>query len=156
MSALSTGAGPPAGVRARRVPARYTAGYYACQGQMFKQTHPILGTRDILRAIDFYTRKLGFDMIFRDAGDPPNYVVLRRDTVTLHMQFQYEHEMSTIRLRFLVEDPDALFDELQRMSVECSAAGGPRNTPWGTREFGLYDRAERSVGRHRQRRDAQP
>jgi uncharacterized glyoxalase superfamily protein PhnB len=54
------------------------------------------------------------------------------------MQFQYEHEMGTIRLRFLVEDPDALFDELQRRGVECTPAG-LRNTPWGTREFGLYD-----------------
>ena len=27
------------------------------------------------------------------------------------MQFQFEHEMGTIRLRFLVEDPDARFNE---------------------------------------------
>jgi catechol 2,3-dioxygenase-like lactoylglutathione lyase family enzyme len=105
---------------------------------MFKETHPILGTRDILPAIDFYTRKLGFELIFRDPGDPPNYVVFRRDAVALHMQFQHEHEMGTTRLRFVVEDPDALFDELQRRAVECTPAG-LRNTPWGTREFGLHD-----------------
>ena len=34
-----------------------------------------------------------------------------RDTVELHVQFQYENEMGTIRLRFLVENPDALFNE---------------------------------------------
>jgi catechol 2,3-dioxygenase-like lactoylglutathione lyase family enzyme len=105
---------------------------------MFKITHPILGTRDINRAIEFYTQRLGFQLAFGDTTDPPNYVGFRRDAVELHMQFQFEHEMSTIRLRFLVEDPDALFNEYGRRGVECSAAG-IRDTPWGTREFALYD-----------------
>ena len=105
---------------------------------MFKQTHPIIGTRDIQRAIEFYTRQLGFDLAFRDSVDAPNYVGFRRDAVELHMQFQYEHEMGTIRLRLMVEDPDALFDEYRQRGVECSASG-IRDTPWGTREFALYD-----------------
>jgi len=29
---------------------------------MFKETHPILGTRDIQRAIAFYTQQLGFKL----------------------------------------------------------------------------------------------
>ena len=33
---------------------------------MFKEIHPILGTRDIQRAIEFYTQKLGFQLAFRD------------------------------------------------------------------------------------------
>ena len=105
---------------------------------MFKETHPIIGTRDILRAIEFYTQRLGFKLAFGDKTDPPNYVGFRRDAVELHMQFQYEHEMGTIRLRFLVEDPDALFEEYQKQGVECSP-NGIRNTPWRTREFALYD-----------------
>ena len=39
---------------------------------MFKQTHPIIGTRDIQRAIEFYTKQLGFDLAFRDSVDAPN------------------------------------------------------------------------------------
>lgn len=105
---------------------------------MFKQTHPILGTRNIRRAIDFYVHRLGFQLAFGDQADPPNYVGFRRDAVELHMQFQFEHEMGTIRLRFVVEDPDALFAEYQQRGVECSP-GGLRDTPWGTREFALYD-----------------
>jgi catechol 2,3-dioxygenase-like lactoylglutathione lyase family enzyme len=31
---------------------------------MFKETHPILGTRDIQRAIGFYTGQLGFRLAF--------------------------------------------------------------------------------------------
>jgi catechol 2,3-dioxygenase-like lactoylglutathione lyase family enzyme len=105
---------------------------------MFKETHPILGTRDIRRAMDFYTKQLGFELAFGDTADPPNYVGFRRDLVELHMQFQFEHEMGTIRLRFLVEDPDALFDEYRQCGVECTR-NSVDNTPWGTREFALYD-----------------
>ncbi len=46
---------------------------------MFKETHPILGTRDIQRAIAFYTQQLGFKLAFGDKADPPNYVGFRRD-----------------------------------------------------------------------------
>ena len=105
---------------------------------MFKDTHPILGTRDIQRAIEFYTKQIGFQLAFRDKTDPPNYVGFRRDTVELHMQFQFEHEMGTIRLRFLVEDPDALFNEYRQRGVECTP-NSVDDTPWGTREFALYD-----------------
>ena len=105
---------------------------------LFKATQPILGTRDIQRAIAFYTERLGFRLAFRDGGDPPNYVGFRRDAVEIHMQFQFEHEMGTIRLRVLVEDPDALFNEYQQRGVECTP-NGIRDTPWGTREFALYD-----------------
>lgn len=105
---------------------------------MFKETHPILGTRDLRPAIDFYTKRLGFTLAFTDNADEPNYVGFRRDSVDVHMQFQFEHEMSTTRLRFLVEDPDALFEEYRRNGVELGKAG-LRDTPWGTREFGLFD-----------------
>ena len=84
---------------------------------MFKEIHPILATRDIQRAIEFYTQKLGFQLAFRDETDPPNYVGFRRDAVELHMQFQFEYEMGTTRLRFLVENPDALIDEYMASSA---------------------------------------
>jgi uncharacterized glyoxalase superfamily protein PhnB len=105
---------------------------------MFKATHPILGTRDILPAIGFYTQRLGFKLAFGDNTDPPNYVGFRRDAVELHMQFQFEHEMGSIRLRFLVEDPDVLFNEFRQRGVECTP-NKVQDTPWGTREFALYD-----------------
>jgi catechol 2,3-dioxygenase-like lactoylglutathione lyase family enzyme len=111
---------------------------------VFKQTQPILGTRDMRRAIAFYTQKLGFKLAFgadsaREAdAEHPNYVGYRRDGAELHMQFQYEHEMGTIRLRFLVEDPDTLYAEYRERGVECSPSG-VQDKPWGTREFALRD-----------------
>jgi catechol 2,3-dioxygenase-like lactoylglutathione lyase family enzyme len=86
--------------------------------------------------MDFYRQKLGFALAFDDKNEPKNYVGFRRDAVELHTQFQYEHEMGTIRLRFLVEDPDALFEEYRQRGVDCHEV---RDTPWGAREFALYD-----------------
>jgi len=102
---------------------------------MFKETHPILGTQDIQRAIAFYTQRLGFKLAFGDKADPPNYVGFRRDAVELHLQFQFEHEMGTIRLRFLVEDPDALFNEYRQWALSAIPTeftilrGGRANLP---------------------------
>ena len=121
---------------------------------MFKQTHPILGTRDIRRAIEFYTQRLGFRLAFQDKADPPNYIGFRRDAVELHMQFQFEHEMGTMRLRFLVEDPDALFNEYRQRGVAC-IPNGIRNTPWGTREFALYDLDRNALTFYRDLTDAE-
>jgi catechol 2,3-dioxygenase-like lactoylglutathione lyase family enzyme len=120
-----------------------------CEPAMFKETHPILGTRDIRRAMEFYTRQLGFKLAFGDQADPPNYVGFRRNAAELHMQFQFEHEMGTIRLRFLVEDPDALFHEYRQRGVECHP-NSVRDTPWGTREFALYDLDRNALTFYRQ------
>jgi hypothetical protein len=81
---------------------------------------------------------LDFKLAFGDKADPPNYVGFRRDAVELHMQFQFEHEMGAIRLRLLVEDPDALFNEYRQQGVECNP-NSVHDTSWGTREFALYD-----------------
>lgn len=103
-----------------------------------RQIHPLLGTRDVERALDFYVERLGFRVVFRDASTPANYAVLQRDDVELHFQWQDEREMSTARLRILVDDPDALFAEFQ-----ARGALGPErrvaDTAWGTREFDFYD-----------------
>ena len=105
---------------------------------MFKEVHPILGVRDLEKALSFYVDRLGFKLAFRDGSTPTNYAGIQRDAVELHMQFQYEHEMSTMRLRFLVEDPDTLFDEYRTKDVFHDRTQ-LANTPWGTREFAFYD-----------------
>src|SRR3954467_11614139 len=103
---------------------------------IFRQAQAIFGTRDIERAIAFYVERLGFKLKFRDGSTPTNYVGYVRDNVELHMQFQYPHEMGTLRMRILVDDPDALYEEYktkdilgEKMIVE--------DKPWGTREFAL-------------------
>jgi catechol 2,3-dioxygenase-like lactoylglutathione lyase family enzyme len=117
----------------------------------FQSLHPIVGTRDIERAIAFYTTQLGFAVAFRDSGTPTNYAGLRRDGVELHMQFQYEHEMGTIRVRFRVTNPDALLAEYRAKKVEIQ--NDIRNTQWGTREFALYDLDRNALTFYRALRD---
>jgi hypothetical protein len=51
------------------------------------------------------------------------------------MQFQFEQD---VRLRFLVDDPDALFSEYRQRGVKCNP-NSVHDTSWGTREFALYD-----------------
>jgi catechol 2,3-dioxygenase-like lactoylglutathione lyase family enzyme len=104
----------------------------------FTQIQPILGTRDLAVAIRFYTERLAFKLAFGDPAEPVGYVGLRRDSVELHLQFQYEHEMSTARLRFVVDDPDALYAEYQDKDV-FHAGTRLADTAWGTREFAFYD-----------------
>jgi catechol 2,3-dioxygenase-like lactoylglutathione lyase family enzyme len=104
---------------------------------MFRAVHPIVGTRDLERALAFYTRQLGFELAFRDPTAPDNYAGVRRDDVELHMQWQDEKEMSTIRLRLLVDDPDQLACEYDQRGVRID--NPLKSTPWGTREFSLYD-----------------
>jgi catechol 2,3-dioxygenase-like lactoylglutathione lyase family enzyme len=45
------------------------------------QVQPILGTRELTKAVRFYVDRLGFTLAFGD----DNYVGLRRDGVELHM-----------------------------------------------------------------------
>ena len=105
---------------------------------MFETVHPIVGSLDLARSIDFYTNKLGFELAFQDSADNPNYVGLRRGQVLLHMQFQYDYEMSPIRLRFRVADADELYSEFVKRGVEITEAG-IQDTAWGSREFALWD-----------------
>ena len=105
---------------------------------MFKELRPILGTRDLEKALSFYVERLGFALAFRDPSGPSNYAGARRDGVELHFQWQDESEMTTTRLRFLVEDPDALYAEYRDKQVFHDRTR-LADTPWGTREFAFYD-----------------
>ncbi len=97
---------------------------------MFKETHPILGTRDIQGAIAFYTQQLGFNLAFGDKADPPNYVGFRRDAVSFTCNFSRSMRWGQSALRFWWDDPDGLFGEYCQRGVECNPKA---------REFALYD-----------------
>ena len=103
------------------------------QGRSSHSRHSRFGADD-----RFYVERLGFELSFRDASNPTNYAGLRRGAVELHFQWQDEHEMSTTRLRILIEDPDALFHEYQDKQVFHERTR-LADTPWGTREFAFYD-----------------
>ena len=80
---------------------------------------PILGTRDIQRAIESSSnslasgQRLETKQVLRTASD-------LRDAVELPTQFQFEHEMGTIRLRYPIEDPDVPFASDSMFRTRCT------------------------------------
>lgn len=107
----------------------------------FIAVHPVIEVSDTVRALRWYCDELGLQPAFDDGGDPPSYVGLRRDGVEVHLQLHTEPGWADgprVQYRFMVDDPDALHDELRRRG----SALGERpvhDTEWGTREFGRYD-----------------
>ena len=112
-------------------------------GPQFKDVIPILDVRDVDAALRYYSQRLAFQVDFRYEADPNNYAGVRRDGVCLHMQWQHEDEFrkgtaGKLRVRILVGDPDALFEEYRANGVVDERIQ-VKDTPWGTREFGFRD-----------------
>lgn len=97
----------------------------------------MLSVRDVEAAVAFYLR-LGFTRAWGD----DRYAVIRRESVSLHLQWHDASEWSVPcdrpMYRFIVEDPDALFDEFSLAGV-VPAGKQVEDKPWGTREFAFYD-----------------
>jgi uncharacterized glyoxalase superfamily protein PhnB len=109
----------------------------------FQAIIPVLPARDVAEAIRFYVEQLGFEVFFKDSEDKPTYAGLRRGSVRLHLQFQFEKDFEAgtagqCMLRFLVDDTDALFAEYKDKGVFHDRTQ-LRDTTWGTREFAFWD-----------------
>jgi uncharacterized glyoxalase superfamily protein PhnB len=104
---------------------------------------PILDVRDVDKALRYYVERLGFTAAFRYEGDPDNYAGVRRDDVYLDMQWQHADHFKRgtagrLRIRIVVDNPDALFEEFKANGV-LDQSIEVRDTDWGTREFGFRD-----------------
>src|ERR1043165_5087799 len=53
---------------------------------------PVLPARDVSEAVQFYVERLGFELLFQDPGDRPQYAGIRRGPVELPFQFQFEKD----------------------------------------------------------------
>ncbi len=109
----------------------------------YEDVIPVLPARDVGEALQFYVERLGFEVSFKDSDDKPTYAGVRRGGVRLHLQFQFEKDFQAgtagqCMLRFLVDDPDALFEEYKDKGVFHERTK-LRDTPWGTREFAFWD-----------------
>ena len=108
---------------------------------MFKAIHPVLPARDVDQSLRFYVDRLGFSVAFGKASN--NYVGVRRDGAELHLQWQSEADFEAgtagqCMLRFVVDDPDALFAEYADKGV-FQEHTRVVDTSWGTREFAFFD-----------------
>jgi len=112
-------------------------------GSGFSDVIPVLPARDVSEAVRFYVERLGFELRFEDAPDRPQYAGVRRGSVVLHLQFQFEQDFKAgtagqCMLRLVVDDPDALFEEYKDKGVFHEGTK-LSDTPWGTREFAFWD-----------------
>ncbi|MDJ0654103.1 MAG: VOC family protein [Xanthomonadales bacterium] len=101
---------------------------------------PVLPSRDVVAAVNFYVDRLGFQMAFQDA-EPPRYAGVRRDAVEIHLQWHDPAEWSAVErpmLRLVVPEVDRLFEEYRAQDV-FHPGTALRDTAWGTREFAFYD-----------------
>lgn len=110
-------------------------------GANFLVVHPVLGAHDVSATVDWYVGKLGFARVFDDGGSPVRYAGIRRGNVEIHLQWHGVESFAgpdgdCPAYRFYVDDPDGLFAEYAANGVQT---GPLRDTPWGTREFGVYD-----------------
>ncbi|MBQ4822438.1 glyoxalase/bleomycin resistance/extradiol dioxygenase family protein [Aquimarina sp. MMG016] len=101
---------------------------------------PVLPSANIKRDLDWYKEKAGFELLFKD-GDM--YVGIRRDNITLHLQWHADTKDDPLLggssvVKIFVKDVQPIFDEfVERGTVPNDKLR--RNTPWGTHEFGFYD-----------------
>jgi len=104
---------------------------------------PVLGARDVGTTVQWYVERLGFTCAFDEGGAPIRHAGISRDGVELYLQWQDDRHFPTPGNdapgnRLLVDDPDALRAECTgRRGLSLTAS--PCDTPWGMREFGVYD-----------------
>ena len=102
---------------------------------------PVFASSDVARDIEWYESKMGFKNVFDSTAyqkGPVDYAVLGRQDLYIHLQYQFEKDMTSTDLRFQVKNIAPLFQEyLKKQIVQDESM---RNaTAWGTNEFGLFD-----------------
>lgn len=95
---------------------------------------PELPASNIEQAVNYYERKLGFEVAMRM---PENeYAIVERDGVAIHL-FEDRARRSAIGVHIFTSDLEQLFAELRRNGAEITQA--IEQKPWGNREFRVRD-----------------
>lgn len=106
---------------------------------------PVLLVRDVVRSAAYYRDSLGFtyDRLW---GSPPDFVILRRDGLSLMLnQAPPGHSIvphwrvnrGMWNVYFWVNDADALLADFRRQGAHIDYEIGDK--PYGMREFGVQD-----------------
>lgn len=108
--------------------------------------HPVLAVRDVLRAVEFYTTKLGFTQGFL-YGDPPSFAGVNLDQVQIFLQ-QGTPTPAGAEVYFVVGDADELHAFHRANGVTIATAPGDR--AYGLRDYSVrdLDGYELSFGHH--------
>lgn len=108
---------------------------------MLRAIHPVLQVRDVRRAVKFYVECLGFEIgYFMDSIVPIPCASVQRDGFELDLELVDDDEVMLMpsHLRFRVDDPDALFQELSEQG-KIDPLPRVRYGRWDTRELPISD-----------------
>jgi catechol 2,3-dioxygenase-like lactoylglutathione lyase family enzyme len=100
-----------------------------------EQLHPGLPVSDILAAVDFYTKKLGFWVSFT-WGDPPSMAGVNLGNVQVFLE-QGTPNPKGCAVYFVVGDADELYEFHRANGVEIFEE--PSDKPWGFRDYTVRD-----------------
>jgi len=100
-----------------------------------EQHHTTLFVSSIPEAIDFYTRKLGFDLAFT-WGEPPTMAGVNLGQVQIFLELGTPSPKGC-SLYFVIGDADAAYQFHLGNAVEIVAP--PEDKPWGLREYSVRD-----------------
>jgi catechol 2,3-dioxygenase-like lactoylglutathione lyase family enzyme len=93
---------------------------------------------DLTASIEFYTRKLGFQVGFTWGGEPPTFAGLSLDKVQIFLSKGTPTPSSdTSAAYFRVGDADALYEFHTENGVEIAETIGDR--PYGMRDYAVRD-----------------
>ena len=94
---------------------------------------------DVQAAVEFYTKKLGFQQVFTWGGEPPTFAGVSLDQAQVFLQKGTPNPPSEAgAVYFRVGDADRLYEFHRANGVEISQ-------PIGDREYGLRDYAVRDL-----------
>ncbi|WP_028374813.1 glyoxalase superfamily protein [Leeuwenhoekiella sp. MAR_2009_132] len=110
---------------------------------LLTQITPVLYVSDVLEALEFYLKKLGFDLVFIDEERNPNYAGIRRNKITIHfkrfdLNHLYDNSKNSTIIRIHVQTIEKLFKEYRLMCVFNNHTS-LEEKPWGSLEFTIYD-----------------
>lgn len=98
----------------------------------------VLTAEDVGRSLRFFADRLGFGVEFA-LGDPPEYAILERDSVSIHLMPASRDRASLGRSSVYVftADVDALHAEL--LALGCPIEVAPADFSYGMRETSVRD-----------------
>ena len=100
-----------------------------------ERLHTTLFVKDILAAVDFYTKKLGFTLGFT-WEDPPTFAGVNLGEVQIFLS-KGTPDPKGCMVNFVVGDADELFEFQRANGVEVVEA--PADRPYGLRDYAVRD-----------------
>lgn len=103
----------------------------------FGRIAPTVSVADMNRALEFYSRVLGFEKVFEN-GSPVGFTILKKDAAELHLSLNKSHKATIQNVAHLmVEDASVLYAHCEAHKVKIIKA--IRDADFGLRCFVFAD-----------------